>query len=208
MTPSAEPSDRTILAKLPEATAFSSVILTLVSIVVALAIEQLLTHASEQLELASGSGRLLIVAQGLTMFLVSGAIWTTYVTMIMTASWAPRFQDFFAPLVILGALYVGIRMIGVSDPLWFCVAGLGWANAFAGQRLALPPEVAERMKPDSALAWRAHGTNLVLFVLAMVGALTVHLGAANDTAAAVLVFFLAGIQLLAAWFQYAWWRAS
>jgi hypothetical protein len=144
----------------------------------------------------------------MVMFLSTGAIWVVYSTMIMTASWNPRFQDFFARLVILALIFIGIRAIGRSDTVWFLVAGGGWANAFFGQRFALPPEVAERLDPKSPLAWRAHGTNLALRVAAGVGAIATLFGVPSELSKLVLVSFLASGQLVASWLHFQWWRAA
>ncbi len=76
--------------------AFSNVALTLISIIVALGIEHLLGHIGDQISGAGGTARFLVAAQGVTTFLTIGAIWIAFATMLMTAAWEPRFQDFFA----------------------------------------------------------------------------------------------------------------
>ncbi|MGI9626566.1 MAG: hypothetical protein ACR2QM_07010 [Longimicrobiales bacterium] len=163
---------------------------------------------ASQLGQASGIARWLIFAQGVVTFLSAGGIWLVYATMIMTGSWEPRLQDFFAPLVILALIFVGIRAIGTNDTVWFLVAGSGWANAFFGQRFALPPEVAERLGPTSSLAWRAHGTNLAMSVTAVLAAIATLAGDPSDLVKLALVSTLAATQFLASSFHYQWWRAA
>ena len=130
-------------------TAFPNVFLTLISIVVALGIEQLLGHVSAQFSEAAGATRFLVVAQGVTMFVVVGAIWMGYATQVMLGAWEPRFQDFFAPLLILSLFYFGISAIGTSGPAWFYILALGFATAGFLQRFDYPRAIAARLKPNS-----------------------------------------------------------
>ena len=124
--------------------AFGSIFLTLVSIVVALGIEQLLGHVAAQIATVSGAHAFLVVMQGVTMFFVVGSIWIAYATQVMVAAWEPRFQDFFVPLFILSLLYFAISAIGSSGPAWFYLVALGTANAAIGQRFGLARRVVLR----------------------------------------------------------------
>ena len=187
---------------------FSNVVLTLISIIVALGIEHLLGHISAQFSDADGTTRFFVAAQGVTTFLTIGAIWIAYASMLMTAAWQPRFQDFFAPLLILSLLYFWISEIGASGPSWFYFAMLGWAIAVYGNRFGLPKPVASRWRPRSAEARPYMLTHVALCVLAAGGGAATQIGLLGGAGATVLVSLMAVVQLLGAWFHFQWWRAA
>ena len=188
--------------------AFSNVALTLISIIVALGIEHLLGHISTQISDADGTTRFLVAAQGVTTFLTIGAIWIAYASMLMTAAWQPRFQDFFAPLLILSLLYFWISAIGASGPSWFYFAMLGWAIAVYGNRFGLPKPVASRWRPRSAEARPFMLTHVTLCVLAAGGGAATQIDALGGVGATALVSLMAVVQLLAAWLHFQWWRSA
>ena len=188
--------------------AFSNVALTLISIIVALGIEHLLGHISTQISDADGTIRFLVAAQGVTTFLTIGAIWIAYASMLMTAAWQPRFQDFFAPLLILSLLYFWISAIGASGPSWFYFAMLGWAIALYGTRFSLPKTVASRLRPRSAEARPLMLSYIALCLLAVSGGVATQIGALGGAGTTVLVSLMAVVQLLGAWFHFQWWRAA
>ena len=188
--------------------ALSNVSLTLISTIVALGIEHLLGHISIQISDADGTTRFLVAAQGVTTFLTIGAIWIAYASTLMTAAWQPRFQDFFAPLLILSLLYFWISAIGASGPSWFYFAMLGWAIALYGNRFGLPEPVASRWRPRSAEARPFMLTHVALCVLAAGGGAATQIGALGGAGATVLVSLMAVVQLLGAWFHFQWWRAA
>jgi hypothetical protein len=188
--------------------AFSNVSLTLISIIVALGIEHLLGHISVQISDADGTTRFLVAAQGATTFLAIGAIWVAFATMLMTAAWQPRFQDFLAPLLILSLLYFWISTIGAGGPAWFYLAMLGWAIALYGTRFSLPKNVASRLRPRSAEARPLMLSYVALCLLAGGGGVATQIGALGGAGATVLVSLMAVVQLLGAWFNFQWWRAA
>jgi hypothetical protein len=187
---------------------FSNVALTLISIVVALGIEHLLGHIGDQISDAEGTARFLVAAQGVTTFLAIGAIWIAFATMLMTAAWEPRFQDFFAPLLILSLLYFWISAIGASGPSWFYIATIGWAIPVYGNRFGLPEAVASRWRPRSAEARPLILSHVALCLLAAGGGAATQMGALGGAGAAVLVSLMAVVQLLGAWFHFQWWRSA
>jgi hypothetical protein len=188
--------------------AFSNVSLTLISIIVALGIEHLLGHISTQISDTDGTTRLLVAAQGVTTFLTIGAIWIAYASMLMTAAWLPRFQDFLAPLLILSLLYFWISAIGASGPSWFYIATIGWAIPLYGNRFGLPEAVASRWRPRSAEARPLMLSHVALCLLAAGGGAATQIGALGGAGAGVLVSLMAVVQLLGAWFQFKWWRSA
>jgi hypothetical protein len=188
--------------------AFPSVFLTLISIVIALGIEQLLGHVSVQIAGTTGVARFLVAAQGVAMFLVVGSIWIAYATQVMAAVWEPRFQDFFVPLFILTLLYFSISAIGTNKTAWFYLVAAGWAFAALAQRFTFPEPTAARLKPNSPEARRSILCLLTLSVLAALGGVATQTGVLGATASAVWVCVLAAIQLLQAWLQFRWWRAA
>jgi hypothetical protein len=196
------------LSDAPKPAQFSNVVLTIVSIIIALGIEHLLGHVSARIAVADGTTDFLIAAQGATVFLVIGAIWVNYAGQLMTSGWEPRFQDFFAPLLILAMLYFMISAIGTGGPEWFYLAAFSWATAATGFRYTHPKEVAERAKPDSAEGRIAFGCHLSLCALALVGGIATQIGALNEPAAVALVSVMGVGQLLGAWFRFKWWRAA
>lgn len=187
---------------------FPSVFLTLISIVIALGIEQLLGQVSTQLAGAAGVARFLIAAQGVTMFLTIGAIWIAYATMVMAGAWEPRFQDFFVPLFILSLLYFGILAIGTSGPAWFYLMALGTINAAVVQRFDFPRAVTARLRSSSPEGRRNIYCLVACSLLSAVGGVTTQLGALDVTGSAALVSILAAVVFLQAWFQFQWWRAA
>ena len=188
--------------------AFSNVALTLISIIVALGIEHLLGHISVQISNADGITLFLVAAQGVTTFLCIGAIWIAYATMLMTAAWQPRFQDFFAPLLILSLLYFWISAIGAGGPSWFYLATIGWALAVPGNRFGLPDAVAVRWKPGTAESRPSMLSHVALCLLAAGGGAATQIGALGGAGAAVLVSLMAVVQLFGAWFHFQWWRST
>jgi hypothetical protein len=195
------------LSQESKATQFPTVFLTLVSIVVALGIENLLGHVGAQFGDAPPDIKPLIVAQAVTIFLVVGAIWISYASMLMTTRWDPRFEDFYAPLAILALLYFAIQAIGTNQTAWFFLTSFGWCNAGLGIWFRDPAAEESRMhrEPDG---WRAIVCVLGLGVLAFVSGVASLLGAMGSTAAAVVVSLMAAAQLLGAWFHFRWLRAA
>lgn len=191
-----------------EPAAFSSVALTLISIIIALGIEHLLGHISERLPTADTQTRILIAAQSAATFLTICAIWITYATQLMTAAWKPQFQDFYVPLLILCLLYFWISTIGDASPWWLYLSSVGSGIALYGNRFGLPETVARRMVPGSAAA-RPHLLTVVsLFLAGVGGGVATHVGALSVPKGTILISLMAVGQLVGAWFQFRWWRSA
>jgi hypothetical protein len=187
---------------------FPNIFLTLVSIVVALGIEHLLGHFSEQFVAAAPGTKGLVVAQGITMFVVIGAVWISYATLVMTTRWEPKFEDFYVPLLILSLLYFTILAIGTHLTGWFFMVSVGWAFAGLSQRFNLPQGEGAHMDPKTPEGRRAIWTLLGLSALSFVAGLASLFGAMNSTAATVIVSVTAVIQLLGSWLALQWWRST
>ena len=187
---------------------FPNVFLTLVSIIVALGIEHLLGHVSEQFAASVAAQRALVVAQGVTMFLAIGGIWISYATMVMATTWEPRFQDFYVPLAILAVLYFAILSIGTNQTAWFFLIFVGWLNGGLGQRFNLPDAEEARMQPTSPHGRRASQSLLFLAAVAFISGLASWLGVLGTAGAAAVAALLAVVQLTSAWLAYQWWRAA
>ena len=192
----------------PASRRFPNVFLTLVSIIVALGIEHLLGHVVERFGESDSAHRVLVVAQGVTMFLVIGAIWISYATMVMATTWEPRFQDFYVPLAILAVLYFAILSIGSNPTAWFFLISLGWLNGGLGYRFNLPEAEEARLKPSSPYGRRASRSLLLLAAVAFASGVASWVGLLSTTAAIGVATFLAVLQLLSAWLAYQWWRAA
>jgi hypothetical protein len=191
-----------------KAAAFSNVVLTLISIIIALGIEHLLGHVSALLPEADRARAFLVAAQGVTTFLVIGAIWLAYATQLMTAGWEPRFRDFYSPLLILSLLYFWISAIGTNGPSWFYFSTVGFGVAAFESRFGLPDPVAERLKPRSPIASRSTLSLFGLCLLALGAGAATQFGAFGTTGATVIVCVMGVVQLFTAWSQYRWWRAA
>lgn len=197
----------TSLSQSYKSASFASIFLTLVSIVVALGIEQLLQHVSESFGEASPSARPLIVAQSVTMFLVVGAIWISYASMLMLGTWDPRFEDFYAPLAILTLLYFAIQAIGTNQAAWFVLTAVGWGFAGLSQWFRFPTGEESRMH-ERRDGWRSILCLLGLSVAGLACGVASLLGALGTAAAAVVVAFQALGQLASAWLHFRWLRTA
>ena len=204
----ADPLGGRSLSEGTQPASFSNVMLTLTSIIIALGIEHLLGHMTVQFPESHGTGRLVIAAQGVTTFVAIGAIWLAYATLLMTAPWPARFEDFFAPLLILALLYFWISAIGTNTPAWFYIGAVGWGVAFVGNRFSLAPNVAERLNPHSSIAQRSHAGSLGLCIVSAAGGAASQAGVLGPIGALVLISAFALVQMCSAWFHLQWWRAA
>jgi len=182
---------------------FPTIYLTLVSIVIALGLEHLLNHVFA-LE-PGGVERYLVLVQAVAMFLVLATIWLIYAVLMMAAPWSPRFQDFFAPLLLLVLLYFTIAAIGSSAHAWFYLVGIG---SLAGAVVAHQNfHVASVDKSIDANATPILVCHIGLSILGFGSGIAVQVGLAASVGSTILGGIFGAGQLLGAWLVFRWWHA-
>ena len=143
-------------------THFPGVYITLISIVVALAMENLVS----ELRGLRGSGSLLDTAivwsQAFAVFAVVVTVWTGSSLGALTLRWLPRIFDLAGPLVLLVLINLGIAAIGAEAPhrfLYVAAAGsfLGFLTIRSlNTRAAQSRENRELLGVFGPGQWRVH----------------------------------------------------
>lgn len=172
---------------------FRTVQLTMISIVLALALENLLERLRHVPLLTLDPEGILVGLQALALVATVLAMWSGFAYVVLFTTRPPSFADFVTPIVLLVLLDLTIRAIGTAGLVpWFAIAGVGsWLVA-----LQIRPEWRMRKTPRM---WRSLLLQVVLGVGGLLGALLVAVGVLGLAGATALVALFLAIQSAAAW---------
>ncbi len=187
------------------------VLLTLVSIIQALALETLWSELAEEGGLASGGFEGVMAAlQGTAVLLSIVVVWLFFAQLVMRFAWVPGLRDTMAPLAIGLIEFVLAEFIAAGQyGLWIAVLSVAFLIAHisllsALSRAAEEPENAEYFAHLRDAPWRRHGPSIsavaVLLVLAGVVELT-----ASDTVTAVAYGSVLLVLVAQIWIQRIYW---
>ena len=189
------------------------VLLTLVSIIQALALETLWSELVERPTPAGGLAGAIAGLQSLAVLLVIVLVWVFFAQLVMRFVWVPGLRDTLAPFLIGLLEFVLADRIGAPRPgIWIALLSLGFLGAhflvrhvFA--RAAAEADNAGFLRADAVGPWRRYGITLGSAALLLLLAGGVELAAAPIVTlpAFALVVVLLLMQL---WLQRVYWRAS
>lgn len=187
------------------------VLLTLVSIIQALALETLWSEIAEEGELATGGfGGVMAALQGTVVLLSIVVVWLFFAHLVMRFAWVPGLRDTMGPFAIGLIEFVLAEFIAVGHyGLWIAVLSVAFLIAHVSLLSALSraseePENAEYFARIPSAPWRRHGPSIsamaVLLVLAGVVELT-----ASETVTAVAYGCVLLVLLAQIWIQRIYW---
>lgn len=192
-----------------------TVLLTLVSIIQALALETLWSELAEEGEmLAGGTAGALVALQGVIVLLAIVLVWIFFAQLVMRFVWFPGLRDSLAPFAIGLVEFVLAEFIGAGQyGIWIALLALAFLcahmvlmSSFA--RAAREPEnggffVAVQARP----LWQRHGPTLGFTALLLLVAGAVELSASVPVTLAAFVFVI--LMLLGQlWLQRVYWYSS
>lgn len=159
---------------------FPTVLLTLISIIQALALELMWSKLVESeflwswsLQAALGWGMISVVFLGILQ------IWVMYSTLVMGFTWQPLLRDSILPFIIGIQEFMLISLIGTEfTALWVCVLGTvfvaaHWISHSSLRRARLDPENSEFFTTVKPATLKDHTPSIgVVLILLLLGALT------------------------------------
>lgn len=151
---------------------FPSVLVTLISIFQALALELLWARVRDSPQLFEGGLEAWIGwAQALVVLLGVLVIWITYTSLVMRFRWVPRVPDMVAPFGIGLLEFALISLMGpTSTPAWLVVFAATYAATMVAthvlyRRARAEPENAEYFEQVEPATWRDFRAEAALLLI-------------------------------------------
>jgi len=188
-----------------------TVLLTLVSIIQALALETLWAELAEEGELAAGGfDGIMAALQGTAVLLSIVVVWIFFAQLVMRFVWVPGLRDTMAPFAIGLIEFVLAEFISAGQyGLWiallslaFLVAHVSLLSAFS--RAAQEPENADYFARMPEAPWRRHGPSIGAMAVMLLLAGVVEL-AANELVTGIAYGLVLLVLLAQIWIQRIYW---